>query len=339
MNAPENPAPSPSRQPPCGAFSTQPNPSVNRLGGIVPPMITPLRSGDELDTDGLSRLVEHMIGGGVNGLFVLGTTGEAPGLGYQLRRMMIEATCKNVSGRVPVLVGITDTASVEAMELSRFAADCGADALVMAPPYYFPNSQPELLEYFQRFAPRLPLPLFLYNMPTHTKTFLELGTLRQLMDVPNIAGIKDSSGNMVYFHHLIHLLKERPDWRVFMGPEELLAESVLLGGHGGVCGGANLCPRLYVDLYEAASSMDAVRAAELHKLVMEVSLTLYRVGRYGSAFIKGLKCALSIIGLSDDYMTDPFHRFEPKERAIVEEHLDRLGISAAHPYPRLQKGD
>src|SRR6185295_6273372 len=144
-------------------------PFPRALRGIIPPLPTPLHSRDALDVAGLERLIEHLHAGGVAGLFILGTTGEAPSLSYRLRRELIERTCKQVAGRVPVLVGITDTAFVEAVQLSQFASEAGAKALVLAPPYYFPNSQPELLEYVQHLAPDLPLPLFLYNMPTHTK--------------------------------------------------------------------------------------------------------------------------------------------------------------------------
>src|SRR5260370_37365991 len=173
------------------------------LTGIIPPIVTPLLSRDELDIAGLERLIEHILAGGVHGIFVLGTTGEAPSLSYRLRRELIERTCGQVAGRVPVLVGITDTAFVEAVQLSHFAADTGAQALVLAPPYYFPNSQPELLEYVQHLAPELPLPLFLYNMPTHTKTIFEVETVRHAMEIPNLVGLKDSSASMLYFHRHI----------------------------------------------------------------------------------------------------------------------------------------
>jgi len=300
------------------------------LTGIIPPIITPLRARDELDIAGLERLIEHILAGGVHGIFVLGTTGEAPGLSYRLRRELIERTCRQVAGRVPVLVGITDTAFVEAVQLSHFASESGAQALVLAPPYYFPNSQPELLEYVQHLAPELPLPLFLYNMPTHTKTIFEVETVQRAMCIANIVGLKDSSANMVYFHQLVRLLPQRPEWSLLVGPEELLAESVLLGGQGGVCGGANLRPRLYVDLYEAARTRQFERAAALHAEVIHVSATLYRVGGHSSAIIKGLKCALRELGICDDFMAEPFHRFREKERARVRQVLAELGITAVH---------
>jgi 4-hydroxy-tetrahydrodipicolinate synthase len=303
--------------------------------GIIPPLVTPLHARDQLDVAGLERLIEHVLAGGVHGLFVLGTTGEAPSLSYRLRRELIERTCRQVAGRVPVLVGITDTAFVEAMNMARFSAEAGAQALVLAPPYYFPNSQPELLEYVQHLAPELPLPLFLYNMPTHTKTIFEVETVRRAMQLPNVIGLKDSSANMLYFHQIIGLLPERPEWSLLIGPEELLAESVLFGGHGGVCGGANLCPRLYVELYEAAVSRRLDRTSALHAQVMRISSTLYRVGRHSSSFIKGLKCALRELGLCDDFMAEPFHRFREEERSRVRSCLAELGITPDHPAPRV----
>src|SRR5690242_18636907 len=106
------------------------------LTGIIPPMITPLSGRDELDVAGLERLIEHILGGGVNGIFILGTTGEGPSLSYKLRRELIQRVCKQVNHRVPILVGITDTSFVESVTVARSAAESAADAVVVAPPYY-----------------------------------------------------------------------------------------------------------------------------------------------------------------------------------------------------------
>jgi 4-hydroxy-tetrahydrodipicolinate synthase len=298
---------------------------MNRpLTGIVPPMITPMRGRDELDVPGLERLVEHILAGGVSGVFVLGTTGEGPSLSYRLRRELVERVCRQVGQRVPVLAGITDTAFVEALNLARIAADAGADALVAAPPYYLPGGQPELREYLDHLVPELPLPLFLYNMPALTKVPFDLETVRYGMDEPRIIGLKDSSGDMSYFRGAVELLKHRPDWSLLIGPEERLMEAVLAGGHGGVSGGANLFPALYVGLFQACRAGDLARAHELHAQVIRVSEALYRIGRHPSAFIKGIKCALSCLGVCDDFMAEPFHRFRAGERALVEQRLEEL---------------
>jgi dihydrodipicolinate synthase/N-acetylneuraminate lyase len=308
--------------------STDPLPP-GPLRGIVPPMVTPLRDRDRLDLAGLERLIEHILGGGVHGLFLLGTTGEAPGLSHRLRCELVERTCDQVGGRVPVLVGITDTSFVESVEMAGHAADSGAQAVVLAAPYYFPAGQPELAEYIEQIAPEVPLPLFLYNMPSHTKLSFEPETIARALEIPNVVGLKDSSGQMAYFHKVRRLAEARPDFTLLMGPEEMLGEAVLLGAHGGVPGGANFAPRLYVALYEAArrGDLDGVRA--LHAQVMHVATTIYAVGPYGSAYLKGVKCALSCLGLCDDFLAEPFRRFGPAERARIARHLHELGIAPA----------
>lgn len=304
--------------------------NLPKYHGIIPPMVTSLRDRDALDVAGLERLIEHILAGGVHGLFILGTTGEGPSLSYRLRKELIERTCRQVNRRVPVLVGITDTAFQESLNVAKWSADAGADALVVAPPYYLPEGQPELQEYLDHLVPELPLPLFLYNMPALTKVSFELETIRRAMDEPRIIGLKDSSGNMTYFHRAVGLLQHRPDWSLLIGPEELLADAVFAGGHGGVNGGANVFPRLYVKLFEAARAGDLARARALHAHVMAVSGSLYRVGRHSSAIIKGLKCALSLLGVCDDFMAEPFARFHEPERARVRQILDTLQTSLSN---------
>jgi len=296
------------------------------LRGIIPPMITPLLDRDELDAAGLERLIEHILAGGVHGLFILGTTGEGPSLSYRLRRELINRTCTQIAGRVPVLVGITDTSFVESVNLAYKAQEAGAQGLVLAAPYYYPVSQPELLEYLQHLASELPLPVFLYNMPSHTKVAFEPDTVRQAADIPNIIGLKDSAANMIYFHKLRRLFKSQPDFSLLVGPEELLGETILSGGHGGVCGGANICPQLYVNLYNAALTKNLEKVAALHEKVMRISMTIYSVGKYGSSYLKGLKCAVSCLGLCSDFMAEPFYRFDSPERKIVRERLIELEL-------------
>lgn len=298
-----------------------------RFQGIIPPMITPLSGRDTLDAAGLERLVERLIRGGVSGIFTLGTTGEAPSLSYRLRRELIEQTCRLAAGRVPVLVGITDTSLVESAALATHAAACGADAVVTSAPFYFPAGQPELREFIEELLPELDLPLMLYNMPALTKTSFSAEVVDWALDQEAIVGLKDSSGDLVYFRRMRRLAaSRRPDWSFLVGPEELLAESVLLGGHGGINGGANLHPSLYVALYEAAKSGDVPLARELSARVMDLSESIYRVGRHGSAIIKGLKCSLSLLGVCDDFMAAPFHRFHETERGTIRARLDELGI-------------
>jgi dihydrodipicolinate synthase/N-acetylneuraminate lyase len=312
------------------------NENINKAGacpvsewrGIIPPMVTPLRGPDALDEAGLERLVEHILAGGVHGLFVLGTTGEGPSLSYRLRRELIRRVCRQVAGRVPVVAGISDTAFEESVSLAEAAAEAGVAAVVATPPYYLPVGQPELLEYLEHLVARLPLPLLLYNMPSCTKVAYAPETVRAAADIPGIIGIKDSSGDLDYFRTILKLAGEKPGFAVFMGPEELMSEAVGMGASGGVTGGANLFPELYVRLYEAAVARDAGQVESLQCRVMAVSRALYRLGRHPSSYLKGVKCALACMGLCDDFMAEPFHRFREPEREQLRQELDGLGHGA-----------
>jgi len=313
------------------------------LSGVVPPLVTPLQGRDELDCEGLDRLIEHLISGGVSGLFILGTTGEGASLSYRLRREVVDRTCRQVRGRLPVLVSITDTAFVESVNLARHAADEGAEALVLAPPYYLPGGQPELEEYIQHLLPELPLPLVLYNMPSVAQVAFEVELVSHFLQEPRILGVKDSSRNMIYFHRLLSVVKQRPDWCLLVGPEELLADAVLAGGHGGIAGGSNVFPKLYVRLCEAGANGDVASVRQLHAHIMQVSNSLYHIGRYPSAVIKGIKCALSCLGICDDFMAEPFHRFRLQERAKVQQYVAELSaaiekvLNAPVPQPKRQR--
>ncbi len=298
---------------------------MNTAGGIIPPLVTPLVDRDTLDVDGLERLIEHTIRGGVSGLFILGTTGEAPSLTYRLRRELIERVCRQVGGRIQVYVGITDTAFGESVALAASAADAGADALVLTTPYYFPAGQTELTDYIGHIVPELPLPLMLYNMPALTKVWFELETLRKLSGFERIVGVKDSSGDLDYYEGLVGLRGERPDWHFFMGPEHLMVESVRLGGDGGVNGGANVFPMLFANAFRAVKAGDDARVAE-HQAVIDSLQRIYGIGKYASRHIKATKSALSILGICSDFMAEPFHKFKAPERARVAAILEELEI-------------
>ena len=292
------------------------------LRGIVPPLVTPLIDNDTIDDAGLERLIEHVIDGGVSGVFILGTTGEAQSISFELRYEMIKKTAHIVNKRVPLLVGISDTSLVDSVSLANLAAEFGADAVVSAPPYYFATAQPELAEYYEQLIPQLELPIYLYNMPTHTKVSFAPSTIRRIAENEKVIGFKDSSANGGYFQSVMHEMRDRPDFSLFGGPEEMMAESVLMGAHGGVNGGANMFPKLYVALYNAAVAKDVDKVRELHAKVMQISASIYNVGSYGSSYLKGVKAGLSVLGVCNDFLAAPFNKFyaahKDKIRAAIE---------------------
>jgi 4-hydroxy-tetrahydrodipicolinate synthase len=299
----------------------------NPLCGIIPPLVTPLKDNDTLDVESLERLIEHLIQGGVHGLFILGTTGEEQSLSYRVRQEMIRKTCRINNGRLPVLVCITDTSLVESINLANIAAECGASGVVSAPPYYFATGQPELAEFYEELVPQLPLPVFLYNMPSHTKVNFAPATIHRIAQNPQVVGFKDSSANTVYFQSVMYTMKDRPDFAMLVGPEEVTGECVLLGGHGGINGGANMFPELYVKMYDAAKAGNLEEVKRLQQYIMQISVSIYTVGQHGSSYLKGLKCALSLLGIiNDDCVASPFHKFNEPEREKVRKALEQLPI-------------
>jgi 4-hydroxy-tetrahydrodipicolinate synthase len=296
------------------------------LRGIVPPLVTPLIDNDTIDDAGLERLIEHVIEGGVSGVFILGTTGEAQSISFALRYEMIKQTARILNNRLPLLVGISDTSLVDSISLSDLAAECGADAVVSAPPYYYATGQAELAEFYEQLIPQLELPIYLYNMPTHTKVSFAPSTIRRIAENEKVIGFKDSSANGGYFQSVMHEMRDRPDFSLFVGPEEMMAESVLMGAHGGVNGGANMFPKLYVALYNAALAKDVDKVRELHAKVMQISSSIYTVGSYGSSYLKGVKAGLSVLGICNDFLAAPFNKFDAAHKDKIRTAIEALEL-------------
>ncbi len=293
------------------------------LKGIIPPLVTPLLDNSTLDVAGLEKLIEHLLSGGVHGIFILGTTGEATSLHYNLRKELIERTSNLVNHRVPLVAGITDTSLNGSLEIAEYSKNAGLDAVVLAPPYYVPISQEEMREYLENLAPRLPLPFIMYDMPSCTKMHMSVETIKKAKELGAI-GVKDSSGDIAYLYSLIEEFKGSPEFSVIAGTELFLPETILHGGDGAIAGGANLYPRLFVDLYNASVERDIDKIALLREKVMMIDNTIFNVGKHKSRIIKGIKCALSVMGICNDYVAFPLRKFRSEERKKIEQHVEEL---------------
>jgi 4-hydroxy-tetrahydrodipicolinate synthase len=296
--------------------------------GIIPPLATPLLTQNSIDLAGLERLIEHTLSAGVHAVLILGTTGEAPSLSHELRLEMIRTSCALVGERVPVLIGVMDTSFNEAVRTGHAAADSGAAALLVVPPYYFTYSQQDLLHYIELLAAEVSLPILLYNIPQYTKVAYSVETVAQASRMERVIGIKDSGGDMSYLNRVIESVGNRPDFAVLIGPEEKLVEGLRAGASGGVCGGANLFPRMFVQIYEAAARADWPAAERLQQLARQVSATLYQTGDRESSYLRGLKTALAFEGICSDLPALPFNRFSFAEREAIEAGLARVRATA-----------
>lgn len=294
--------------------------------GIITPLLTPLKDWRTLDVHGLGNVVSRLLCGGVHGLFVLGTTGEGPSLSYDLRREIIDRVLKLVDGAVPVLASVTDTSLVESLRLAQFSAEKGCKALVVSAPYYHPISQEDLTRYLAKLGELSPLPLFLYNIPSHTKIRFEVETLKIAFENPKYIGLKDSSGDLDYFFKVAKMMKPRTDLSLFIGQEHLLVPAMKLGADGGICGGAHILPRLFVKLY------DAVRSGELESVeVLEHRLvalgTLYN-GFAEASFLCNMKGVLELLGICHGALAEPLHALSRERIDYIRCCLQDLGITA-----------
>lgn len=298
--------------------------STIKLQGIITPLVTPLSNSGELDNRGVERLVEHVVSGGVHGLFVLGSTGEGPSLSIDVRRELIRRVTRTAGDRVPVLVNVSDTALTHCLQLSQDAALTGASAVVISPPCYFPLDQQQLFEYTKKFCDDSPLPVFLYNVPQYAHNRFEPETVRELSYLPNVIGIKNSDGSLQYLETVRNGVAHRSDFTLLVGNEEILLSALRAGADGGVCGGANMFPRLFVQLCDVTKNGSHVEAETIQDLIVRVSKAVYTVGPPETSYLRGLKHALSFLTLIDGRLAEPLQQFDAAQCAELDERLKIL---------------
>jgi len=298
---------------------------TDRFHGIVPPLVTPLSTPEKLDVSGLRRLIRHVVDNGVHGVFVLGTTGEFPSLTQKTKEKIVEVTVDEVNGKVPVYVGISDPNFTQLLKNAAFVKSAGGDVVVSQPPFYFPLGNDELVVFYNRLAEKAKLPIILYNIPTLTKVNISHEVIARVSQNPKIIGIKDSQGDMSYLQTLLTYFRERKDFKIFVGVETLIAESILFHGDGAIPGGANVAPQLFVKLYDAAKKRDFKTIDKLQRQVIALS-SIYRHGRFWSSYLKGLKASLSLMGICKNVLTETFDSFNQKEVDEIRVELKEMGL-------------
>ncbi|TXS43980.1 dihydrodipicolinate synthase family protein [Streptomyces sp. OR43] len=303
-----------------------------RYSGVIPPVVTPLTADGELDRPSLERVVQHLLDGGVTGLFALGSSGETAYLTPGQQDEVIKVIVSAAAGQVPVIVGAIETTTNRAIERARSAATLGADAIVATAPFYTRTSDLEIDRHFRDVAAAIELPLLAYDVPVcvHSKLTPEL--LLPLAADGVLAGVKDSSGDDGSFRRLAIAARELPDFSVLTG-HELVVDAMMLGGaDGSVPGLGNVDPHGYVRLHHAAVTGDwAAAKAEQDRLV--ALFDIIRAARPGtaSATAAGLgafKTALMLRGIiTTNVMSPPMRRLDAGETAAVADCLDRAGLS------------
>lgn len=293
---------------------------VSRLGGIIPPLATPLHADESVDEPALRRLVQHVLRGGVHGLFVMGSTGEFAALADHERRRAIEIVVDEVKGRLPVFAGVGDSSTRRALLRVEEAQNLGVDALVAILPYYHAvNNMQEAKAHFEAIVKASSLPVLLYNIPQRVGVSLTLEAISELRELPQVVGIKDSSEDFNQFQEIVRTGSAA--FRVFQGSELQAAVSLLLGAHGAVLGIANLAPRLCVALYDAARDDNLERVRELNRALLELNRIYWFEG---TSPIGGLKAALEMTGICQAFCARPMSQADTHARARIEAELKRL---------------
>ena len=235
-----------------------------KMQGVYPALITPFTKDDEVDAAGLKRMVEYVEEGGVAGIVPCGTTGESATLSHEEHKRVIDIVVANA--KVPVIAGTGSNNTREAVELTRYAADAGAEACLLITPYYNKPNARGLKEHFRQIGDSAEIPLILYNIPSRTGLNMSAETMVEIAaEVESVKGVKEASGNLKQVGAIIKLAKERGlDFTVVAGDDFLTLPIMSLGGKGVISVAANIAPQPMSEMVNAMLSGDIEKAKEIN---------------------------------------------------------------------------
>ncbi len=292
------------------------------LHGVIPPISTPLAPDRTLDTGSFRRLIEHQIDAGIHGLFVLGSTSEAPLLTNATQDDVIATAVDQVAGRVPVLAGCIDFTTARVIERGCRARELGADGMVACPPFYITPSPDEIVRHYQMIRERVGLPILAYDIPSATHVKLTRQVLHELASSGTIVALKDSSGQDANFRRVVLDNAGNQEFRIFTGSELTADSAVYVGAHGIVPGLANVDTAGFVRLYDhcVAGAWDAARAEQERLIRLFAIVEAPPHAAYGSSAAAhgAFKAAMWLQGLIDH--PDAAHPHTP----LTAEHHRRI---------------
>ncbi len=234
---------------------------MENFEGVLPAIITPFTGDNEIDEEGLKQNIEFLIEGGVSGIVPCGTTGESATLSIKEHEKVIEIAVD--CSTVPVVAGTGSNNTTEALELTRFAKDAGAQAVLLITPYYNKPNDRGMLAHFRKVADEVDIPMILYNVPSRTGINLKPELVAELAKESNIVGIKEASGNLEQITRIIEMTQDE-DFVVLSGDDALTLPIMSLGGRGVISVVANVAPKLVVSMVGAFQRGDLDEARNLH---------------------------------------------------------------------------
>jgi 4-hydroxy-tetrahydrodipicolinate synthase len=251
--------------------------SKKPIAGSMPAIVTPMFEDGSLDFAALRALLDWHVAEGTDGIVIVGTSGESPTVSVEEHCELIRVTVDHIAGRIPVIAGTGGNSTQEAMELTEFAKNVGADASLQVVPYYNKPTQEGMYAHFKKIAEVVDLPVILYNVPGRTVADLAGDTVVRLADIPGIIGIKDATGSLERGTLLLADLKRagHADFSVFSGDDLTAAMLMLMGGKGNISVTANIAPRLMHELCVAAMSDDVVKARAIQYQLLAVHKAMF----------------------------------------------------------------
>lgn len=291
------------------------------LQGIIPPLVTPMNADESLDLPGLRKHIDFLLGKNVDGIFVLGTTGEFYALDEAEKQAVVAEAVAHCKGRSPVYVGTGAETTREVLRLTKMAEREGAQGVSVITPYFIKPNQAELIEHFTRIAESTPLPVVLYNNPaTCGGVSIEPDTVAKLAEVPNIIGIKDSSGDL---QNTIELIKRTPRDRfaVLNGRDTLIAAAMMFGASGAIPATGNVAPEFCVGIYQAAIAGNWDEAKRLQDQLAPVRLALTLATGNGA-----IKEAMALLGRPAGPNRLPISALNTEKKQKLREVLTKSGL-------------
>jgi 4-hydroxy-tetrahydrodipicolinate synthase len=243
------------------------------LTGSLVAIVTPMHEDGSLDLERFRRLLDFHVREGTDGIVVVGTTGESPTVDWDEHRLLIKTAVEHVAGRVPVIAGTGANSTREAIELSAFAKQAGAAMSLSVVPYYNKPTQEGLYRHFRAVAEAVDLPMIVYNVPGRTVADISNDTLLRLAQLPNVAGVKDATGNLERGTDLVRRVPER--FAIYSGDDGTALALMLVGGHGVISVTANVAPRLMHEMCAAAVAGENRRARDLNARLMPLHKALF----------------------------------------------------------------
>jgi 4-hydroxy-tetrahydrodipicolinate synthase len=237
--------------------------------GVYTALITPFTAEDQIDEEGLRYLIQRQIQGNVDGIVMLGTTGEAPTLSDQEKGKIIQIAKNESRNLTKLIIGTGSYSTKQTIENTLAAEEAGADAALIVTPYYNKPTQEGLYLHFKTITAATKLPLILYNIPGRSSQNLQIETLKRLLEIPSIVGIKEASGNIFQINDVIELVKKtRPEFSVLSGDDALTLPLMTLGGDGVISVVSNIAPKIVRNLIKALFCNDLSLAREIHYHLM-----------------------------------------------------------------------